>query len=520
MKKYLAAIIFFLISLTLVKAQTSVSFQHLGNATFQNNLLNPSLIPEGRWFVGLPILSGVHVHVNNKVSYNEAFTKEANQTTINIDKILGELQNQNLLSIQANVNLLHIGYRLDSGPLVSFTANERIEGDFLYPKEMVDYVWNGNNNYLNDEVVVSKFGVRATHFREFGLGIAAPVSDQLTVGIRAKFLVGFGNISTPGNFKASLTTNGEAYQIDADWKNASLRTSGLDIYQQEDGFTSSDLSSHLIMNGNTGFAIDLGGTYKLNRYYTLTGAIVDLGFINWKENINNYALGDTTFNYSGVSLADLGNIRQTLEDSLFSKFETTENSEAYRNWLPIRAHGSWIYHYSPNMDFYVTAGTRLVQRQFKMMYGGGVTYKFGRAFTASASATKLPQQFFNVGAALTAKAGPVQMYMAADQIVNFSVPDAKAIDFRFGMNFAFGQLGGGKESPSGLSRSKIAGARGLDTNVFLGKKVKTKKRDGIYSIIKRQKPRELKSRRTKRNGDVKKKSLNGRSGKKNTNGSE
>ncbi len=501
-----------------VKAQTSVSFQHLGNATFQNNLINPSLIPDGKWFIGLPVLSGVHVNVNNKVSYNETFTKEGDRNIVDVrGKILPELQKQNMLSTKVDINLLHIGYKLDSGPLLSFTINERVEGDFLYSEQLVDYVFGaGNIDYLNTDTKISKVSLLASHFREFGLGLAAPVNDQLTVGIRGKYLVGFSNVSTPGNAKADLRSDGEAFQINANWENAQFRTSGLNILQTQNGFSSSDLSSHLIMNGNKGLALDLGGTYKLNRYYTLTGSILDIGFINWKEDIDNEVLADTSFRYNGVNLEALGDIRQTLEDSLFSKFETDPNTDAYRAWLPITAQGSWIYHYSQKTDFYVTVGSRYIQRQFKMLYGGGVTQKFGKVFTGSLSVTKLPQQFFNVGAAIAVKGGPVQMYMAADQVINFSVTDAKAFDFRFGINFAIPGRQGDGNNESGLSRSPIQGAKGLDTNVFLGKKVKTKKRDGIYSIIKRQKKRDVKNNKTRKDSGVQKKSLTGRSGKKNT----
>ncbi|MEO9482722.1 MAG: DUF5723 family protein [Ekhidna sp.] len=512
----ITATILFLASLLSLNAQTSLSFQHLGNATFQNNLINPSLIPEGKFFLGLPVLSGVHANVNNKFSYNEGFTVESTRTLIDVPKIIGNLQGQNMVSTKVGVNLLHLGYKLKSGVLLSFVANERVEADFLYSKELVQYVFtDGNSAFLNQDIKISRIGLTASHFREFGLGIAAPVNDQLTVGLRGKFLVGFGNASLPGNTTATLNSNGEAFQIDAEWKNATLRTSGFDIYDETVG----DINSHLVMNGNTGFALDIGGTYELNRYYTITGSLVDVGFINWKENIKSYTLADTTFNYSGVDLENLDDIEQTLEDSLFSKFETTDTFDPYKSWLPATAYGSWIYHYSPKTDIYVTVGSRWVQRQFKMMYGGGITQKFGKAFTGSISVTKLPQQFFNVGAAIAVKGGPVQMYMAADQVINFSVPDAKAFDFRFGMSFAFGN-NKEKEDKSSLTRSTNSGARGLDTNVFLGKKVKTKKRDGIYSIIKRQKKRDVKNKRSKREGDVQKKSLNGRSGKKNANGTE
>ena len=514
--KRIAATILFLTSIVSY-SQTSVTFQHLGNATFQNNLINPSLIPDhGRFFLGLPVISGVHMNVNNKFSYNEGFTVESTRTLIDVPKIIGNLQRQNMVSTKVGINLLHFGVKLKSGALVSFVANERVEADFLYPRELVEYVFTeGNSEFLNQDVKVSRVGAIASHFREFGLGIAAPVNDQLTAGLRAKFLVGFANASLPGGTNATLNSNGEAFQIDAEWENATLRTSGFDIYDETEG----DLASHLVMNSNTGFAVDVGATYRLNRYYTLTGSIVDIGFINWKENINNYTLADTTFTYNGVNLENLDDIEQTLEDSLFSKFETTDTFDPYRSWLPTTAYGSWIYHYSPKTDIYVTVGSRWIQRQFKMMYGAGITQKFGKAFTGSVSVTKLPQQFINMGAAFAVRGGPVQFYMAADQVINFSIPDAKAFDFRFGMSFAFGD----RKSPrqeNGLSRSPIAGAKGLDTNVFLGKKVKTKKRDGIYSIISKQKRRELKNKKTKKTGGVQKKSLNGRSGKKNTDGSE
>ncbi len=513
----IAFTILLLASICFVKAQTSVSFQHLGNATFQNNLINPSLIPEGKIFFGLPVLSGIHVNVNSKVSYNEVFTPEGDRNIVDFrGKILPELQKQNMVSAKVDVNLLHFGYKLKSGTLLSFTVNERIEGDFLYSKELVDYVFGaGNIDYLNQDVMVSRVGLRASHFREFGIGIAAPVNDQLIVGVRGKYLIGFTNVSTPGNAKADIRSNGEAFQISANWENAQFRSSGLDILMQENGFSSSDLSSHLVSNANRGLALDLGGTYRLNRYYTLTGSVLDIGFINWKEDIDNEVLRDTTFRYNGVDLEGLDDIRQTLEDSLFSKFETDPNTDTYRAWLPITAQGSWIYHYSPKTDIYVTVGSRYLHRQFKMLYGAGVTQKFGRVFTGSLSVTKLPQQFINAGAAIAVKGGPVQMYLAADQVINFSLPDAKAFDFRFGINFA---LNGRQndDQDRGLTKSRIGGAKGLDTNVFLGKKVKTKKRDGIYSIIKRQKRRDVRNNKTKKDGGVQKKSLTGRSGKKNT----
>ena len=503
--------------------QTSLSFYHLGRTTYQNSSLNPAWVPDnGKVFVGLPGISGVHLHVNNKLSYNEAFTKENNSQLLDIEKIIPKLQNQNMVAAQAEINLLHFGVKTNTGVTFSFFANERLEANALYPKKIVEFAWQGNDNFLDDEIKLGQVGAYANHFREFGIGIAMPVNRQLDFGIRGKYLIGFFNASTPPGATASLTTSGEYFQLDGELNNAQLRTSGKNIL---DG---GDLGSHLVMNGNRGLAVDIGAEYKLNRYYSIAGSILDLGWINWKEDIVNYTLTDTTFRYSGVNLEDLGDVQQTLQDSLIDKFEVVETNETYRTYLPIRAYGSWIYHYDKQTDFYATVGTRLIQGQFKMLYGGGITHDFGKVFTLSASAMKLPQQFFNVGAAFALNAGPVQWYMAADQVINFSVPDAKAFDIRFGINLRFNGRDNSLSSNSSVtsySRKKgktvdgtLQGSKGIDTGAFLGKKVRTKKRDGIYSIIPRQKKDELEETKRQKKKVVKK-SLNGRekqSGKKTT----
>ncbi|MEM6830289.1 MAG: DUF5723 family protein, partial [Bacteroidota bacterium] len=384
------------------------------------------------------------------------------------------------------IGILHFAYKLNNGGMVSFFANERIEVDFLYPKQLIDFAWNGNTNFLNEEVKIGQVGLRANHFREIGIGYAFQ-RESLNVGLRAKYLIGFFDASTPGSLRANLTTNGEIFQLDGELKNAQLRTSGVDIYDGSVG----DLGSHLAMNGNNGIALDFGFNYKLSKYYSFSGSLLDVGFIGWNENIVNRTLSDTTFTYSGVDLDGIGNVREVIVDSLFRKFETRQTNDAYRTWLPLKAYGSWIYHYSDRTDLYATAGTRILHGQIKMLYGGGVTHKFGKVFTGSLSATKLPQQFFNVGAAFTVNGGPVQLYMAADQVINFSLPDSKAFDFRMGINFRIRDKEEGGPKTGALSRGRIEGAKGVDTNVFMGQPVKTKRRDGIYSVIKRQKKREV-----------------------------
>lgn len=460
----------------LAHGQNSLSFHHLGNATYQNSNLNPAYIPDGKVFIGLPVLSGVHAHINNKFSYNQLIHKEGDEHVVNVVDIIGDLQSQNMLNAQGNISLMHLGYRFSNGSVVSLFANERFEVDVLYPKSLIELLWKGYTVNTGETMKLGTMGINATHFREIGFGIAHQVKPQLKVGARVKLLLGFLNYSTPGNMVANLKIHPQTYAWDFRAENVVLRSSGVEEY-----------GTNLVSGGgNAGFAIDGGFEYRMSQDWTFSGSITDLGFISWKSDINNVVLNDTTFNYSGINIINVDNIVKASKDSLVAKFSKAENTDAYKTWLPTKAYGSIIHQYTESTHLLGTIGIRYVQGQLKALYGVGLRQKLG-PLTASINATRLPQHFFDLGVALAVRKGFVQYYVAADQLLSLSVPNAKAFDFRMGLNFIIDP----PTSKESLSRGKTksGGAKGISTGRFLGKKVKTKRREGIYSIISKQKKR-------------------------------
>jgi hypothetical protein len=472
-----------------------MSFYHLGDATYQNTQFNPAFMPEGRVFVGLPILSGVHVHANNKFSYNDAITKENGDNVVSFSRIISELQNQNLSSAHANVSLFHVGYRFRNGLAVSLFANERMEGDLLYPKSLVEFIWDGVGSSLGDDVDVGSTAANISHFREIGLGAAYRVNEQLRVGARIKYLQGLFNYSIPTNMQATLRVNPQTYTWNLSAENMVFQTAGLAILEGDEG----DIGSHLVSPGNTGVGLDLGFEYRANNVLSFAASLTDLGFISWKTDVENRQYNDTTFVYDGVDTDNTNDYVEALQDSLFDQFSTTINNNAYTTLLPMRAYGSMIYKYNESTELIGSIGARYIQGQMKMLYGGGVRKTWG-SVVASANVVKLPQQFFNLGLGLAVKGGPVQYYMAADQVINFSVTDARAFDFRMGVNFIFGDSGGrsGRRGSGyanggygGDPRSRSRSGKGISTGSFLGERVKTRRRSGIYSIIPKQQRRKV-----------------------------
>ncbi|MBV6646000.1 MAG: hypothetical protein KI790_11155 [Cyclobacteriaceae bacterium] len=476
------------ISLFAVKvlAQHGLAFHHLGNATFQNTQFNAANFPEGRLFVGVPLLSGINVFYNNALSYNDLFTKtESGNNLIDVEKALGELDAQNTISVSSMISLFHVGFRTPHGAALSFFANERIEVDFLFPRRLIEFGWEGNGTLIGEKTKLGQMAVNASHFREFGVGYAYRIPEyRIAIGIRAKYYVGFVNVSSPIGLTADVTTEVENNQLNVDLKEAVLRTSGLDIIQGNEG----SLGSHLIFNGNRGFGVDLGFDYQVTPRYSVSLGLNDIGFMSWKEDITNHVINDTSFVYLGVpDLKEGRNILDYIQDSLIDQFSRRKNADAYSAPMVATAFGSVTYRFAPTTDIIGTIAGRLVQGLPRASLAVGVRQSFGSAITVSGTVTKLPQRFINLGVAFAAQAGPVQFYMASDKVVGYSVPDTRAAEFRFGINLIFGERKEKVEKYKGLQ------TKGFNSSRFMGKKVNVKGQDGIYTIINKQKRRKIKN---------------------------
>lgn len=459
-----------------VVAQNSISFYHLGNTTFQHSYFNPAVYPAGKIFVGIPALSGIHVNVNSRLSYNNLTSQENQTSSTDLDKAFSNMNNQNTFTVGGTINVLHLGLRLDNGMVLSFGVRERIEADVLYSKDIMGFFIKGNLAYLGKTINLNQAGSKVNHYREYAFGGAMEIFKHLKVGGKVKLLNGMLDVSTPFNPLATVTTKKEAFQLQMEFQNAQLRTSGEAIYQGD----TLNIGSHLAFNGNIGVGLDLGFQYNLMPNLSISGSVLDLGVISWKENIKNYQIKDQNLLFEGSSSLELSNLTELIEDSLLSKLTPDTLKSSYSSFLSPKAYLNVSSTQLGDFELNATIGARLLQKQVKMIYGLGISRDITKRFKASISAVKMPQQPINAGAALSAMVGPVQLYMAADNIINFSVPDAKAIDFRFGINLVFGMV-----------RPNTKGSGAVPTTSFLGSEVKLKGKERVYSIIGKQKKRKL-----------------------------
>ncbi len=460
-------------------AQEGISFYHLGSATLQSTGFNASYFPKGDFFIGLPILSGISLYSNNRFSYDDVVVKNGDINEINIDKLVSSMGVSNSFSMHGTISLAHVGLRIPSGLGLSLFANERIAADFVYPKKIANFLLKGNGDMLGEKINVGKVGASINYYREYGFGFGYEFDDRLKVGARFKYLQGFVNLSTPHNFNATLKTNNENYQLEADWQNFQLRSAGISQFS-DDAINDEDLTSYFISNGNSGLALDLGFEYKLNNKYAFAFAVNDIGYIGWKEHIETFGLSDTTFIYSGVELQG-GDIIDSIS-LVADKFKLGTSFEQYTSFLPASIIGSFVYTPLMGIDVIATLNAKIIQEQINSAFGLGIRKNVSSNVIVSTSITKLPQQFFNVGVGFTAKLGPVQLYIATDKILGYSLPSMKWAQVQLGMNLVFGN-GGKSNSRLGVTQGSYGNGKGVKTYSFHGEKIEAKKYEDIYTIV-------------------------------------
>ncbi|MGL1887560.1 MAG: DUF5723 family protein [Reichenbachiella sp.] len=455
-------------------AQSGISLYHLNNATFQGNNFNASFIPNGKVFLGLPMISGIGLDVNTRASYNDlTTTDETGQTILDYKGIAATSKEKNYIGLEAELSTFYIGFKPKSTTAITLFIRERVAARGYYTEDVMNLAAYGDKRYVGEDINLTGTAIDARYYREYGIGFWKDMPEQkFQYGVRLKFLNGMASVITDNELSGTVGI-GTDYDHSFDIEKGVVNTSGLNV------INSDELTSHLISNGNLGAGIDIGANWAINEYVSAAISVNDLGFIHWKVDPENYALQDTTFSFVGVDLTNIDDFEKAFEDSLTNRFVDTTYVKSYTSGLNTTAYGSVTYNLSSSDKVTATIGTSVVSGNFRMQYALGYTKKLGDIFSISANAIRTPQQGFDLGIAYALDLGAVQLYMASDKLIKvWNVPETSSIDFRFGINFIFGKTKEVKDDRNDLQHPSP-----------YSKGEKIEKSDGIYYKIPLQKPR-------------------------------
>lgn len=263
--------------------------------------MNPAM-GNDRNFVGMPGLANLNVGLHGNLGVSDVLYKLDGRTTtllnpgISVAEAMGNLSNVNRLGADVRINVLAFGFKAWGG-YNTFTVNARTNADVKLPKSLFSLAKEGIANNRYD---ISDVGVRASLFAEVAIGHSRDINSEWRVGGNLKVLVGGANIeakldnamlelgeddwrvTSEGELSASI--KGLAYDHDVNDNTGHEYVSGMDV-------------DNTGINGY-GVAVDLGAVYRPRSLegLTLSASLLDLGFINWSNNMLASTNGVRTFN--------------------------------------------------------------------------------------------------------------------------------------------------------------------------------------------------------------------------------
>jgi len=469
MKKVLIS---FLLVLTFVaQAQNKKILYGFDNIP-QGLLLNPGQENPYRSHIGIPVLSGLSFDANiSGITVASLFGDDGiggfagTDFNTKVQNALNTIGYKDYASVNAQVEVLSGGYKLNDRDYLSFGFYEEADGFFGFPKDLFDLLNEGNagNNNENIDRVFSASGIafRAEVLGVLHAGITRRINNVITVGARAKIYSGGLNITSNNNQGTFVTTrtpidqNG-IYASSFNNLDGSLLTSG--IYDEDAGqndVTRGKVIGNTFIGGNLGLGIDIGLTYHVNEQIELTASLLDVGFVNYRKNIrNNFLKGD--FTYSGINLeySEQRNYLQELEDEFNEGVYREVDSESYTVLRPVKFNSSARYSFGKSRylstchdirlkDYYDNAvGAQLyaVSRPYgiRMALTGFYERKFADFLNTKITWTVDDFSSTNVGLGVSTNIWKLNVYGMLDNIFELTdITDANTFSAQFGINLIF-----------------------------------------------------------------------------------
>lgn len=279
------------------------SAQNTESAYFNDEYLyrfqmNPA-IGNNRNFVAFPALGNLNVAMSGTAHMKDFLYNVNGRTTtflnpgVSASKFLNSLDDNSRLGTNLRVNVISFGFKAFGG-YNTFSVSARADVNTKMPKELFRLMKQG---LQNDTYDISDLRANASAWAEIGLGHSRDINSKLRVGAtlkvllggadvdadfnQAKLVLGQDNWTAMTNATINASVKGLTYDTDVNSRTGHRYVSGADI----DGAG---------LNG-FGLGLDLGAVYKLNKDWTFSASVLDLGFISWSNNMVASTNGTQTF---------------------------------------------------------------------------------------------------------------------------------------------------------------------------------------------------------------------------------
>lgn len=298
----------------LIAAMTITAFtaqaQYLRTSYFMEGAssrlqLNPGLQPT-RGYLNLPVIGSFNISANtNSLGINDIIdiTKDGNDF-LNNQKLYNALQTDNRFNTTINTNILSFGWFRGKN-FWSVNAGLRMDIGAQINKDMFDMMRNMNGLDIDNiagspqSYNMGNQQINMNAYAEVGLGLSRRITEKLTVGVRAKVLLGLARAEVnidkfdlsldipelPSNQEELQPENwyGSKYSYNAQANVVTTLKGGGMTFDENNMINGFDLDASSFGLSGTGFGVDLGASYSIFKNLTVSAAVLDLGVMKWNK---------------------------------------------------------------------------------------------------------------------------------------------------------------------------------------------------------------------------------------------
>ena len=263
--------------------------------------LNPAF-GNGQDYVSLPVIGSLSVKMQGNFGIDGIIFKNPNPTgkktvtflhpDISWAQVKEKLADNNQLSTNLDVAIISAGFK-GFGGYNTIEINSRTSAGLRLPIDLFEFAKNTGNKRYN----ISDLGFRAQSYVELALGHSRQINEDLRVGAKVKVLVGLARANIEMDHVVADLTDQNQWVITGQAK-ANFNVKGLTFKEASKRYKDKSRGYYKYVKevkvdntGPNGFGLglDLGATCKMDHLgvegLTLSAALTDLGFINWRNSV-------------------------------------------------------------------------------------------------------------------------------------------------------------------------------------------------------------------------------------------
>jgi hypothetical protein len=452
----------------------------------QRHFLNPALRPSNSVYIGLPVISGINLNINNNFfNFSDVISRSGDSLItilhpdFDIENFISKIRDVNAIEPQVMIQLFGLGFNAGKDLYIFFDVNERIEANIALPGDILRLGLQGNEPFIGSKIDLSSLRTDVMWYREAGLGFSKNFTNNLRIGVKGKLLFGMATVSTDIRSLGITVNDDYSHIFDADM--TVNFSAPLDIVMGTDNtiedFTFDDsrfddtkkIINYALKPGNMGLGLDVGAEYTIFDRLRVSAAVTDLGFIKWKRDVTNLK-AESQFDFTGIDLMDMYDREISIDslgaeilDSLMNSFSATSDDTPFTTYLPFGVSAGGSFNLTKNVSLGVLSYTRFIGKQVKEALTFSANINLGNALSTTLAYTAANNRYDNLGFGLALRGTIFQFYFLADRIpvtwnkiVSADIETPKpvtylfgensipvpvswnTIHFRFGMNLAFG----------------------------------------------------------------------------------